>query len=247
MALSMPLAKLQYEDLILTGIFYTWLFLDLNWVLVFLLSACIFPYASQSDSFIFHQWPYTTGFPRLASIRMNQELQYVSNLLVLTQSYIYQCCLCCRCFLCACMPGETKHNLKIIIPAWLSMMIIIPVWRAGRTESTLRGEEKLLLGLFEKRLGCTRRIYIPHTHCVFWILNHAPHQILWRFFCTWTLWDNWNAEMYTVKFGYFISNIQIIPLTSLILGVQEEKPLARVWRTGGRWGQDSTTVLGLLF
>lgn len=138
----MPLAKIQYADLILTGIFYTWLFLDFNWILVFLLSPCIFPYASQSDSFIFHQWSYTTGFLRLASIRMNQKLQYVSNLLVLTQNYIYQCCLCCRYFLCACMPGETKHYLKIIIPAWLSMMIIIPVWRADRTEKELSEERR---------------------------------------------------------------------------------------------------------
>lgn len=34
--------------------------------------------------------------------------------------------------------------------------------------------------------------------------------------------------MSTVKNGYFVTNIQIIPLASLILGVQEdEEPLAR--------------------
>lgn len=132
---------------------------------------------ASSDSFIFHHWPYTAGFQRLASIRINQELQYISKLLVLTQNYIYQCCLCCRCLLYVCVPWETKHNLKIIIPARLSMMIIIPVWRAERTENKLSEERRSSCWNCLKR-GCTRRIYIPHTQCVFRRLNRVPHQIL---------------------------------------------------------------------
>lgn len=69
---------------------------------------------------------------------MNQELQNVSSLMVLTQNYILPMLPLLQVLrLCACMCWETKHNLKIIIPAWSSMMMIIPVWKADRTEKKL--------------------------------------------------------------------------------------------------------------
>lgn len=122
---------------------------------------------ASSDSFIFHQWPYTAGFPRLKSIRMNQELQYNSKLLVLTQNYTYQCCLCCRCLLYVCVPWETNHNLKIIIPAWLSMMIIIPVWRAERTGKKLSEERRSSCWNCLKRGWVAIGGYTSHTFIVF--------------------------------------------------------------------------------
>lgn len=137
------------------------------------------------------------------------------------------------------VPGETKHNLKIIIPAWLSMMIIIPVGRADRTEKKLSEERRSSCWNCLKRGWDALGEYTSHTITVlsgYWIRH------LTRIYKDFSIFGPSGQEYWDVYSEIWLFHNWCTNDTSDILdfGCPGGETLGKkyVWRTRGRWGQD---------
>lgn len=135
------------------------------------------------------------------------------------------------------MPWQTKHNLKIIIPVWLSMMIIIAVWRADRREKKLSEERRSSCWNCLKRGWIALAGYRFHTFTVFsegWIRH-----LTW-FYKDFSIFE---PSRTTGMLRYLQWNLAISYYTVDILdfghpGGGETLGKKSVWKSRGRWGRN---------